>query len=448
MSPDPHERRSAEEHSPGTPESARRESWLGAGAAAVTLAALAYAAVIFHGVAPPRAVPATEWWQPRGFLLGSFLAQSSARHIVLGIAVITLPVTLVAITVFALTRSALVRTLNVATVLATGLFVFYGLRDPGPQIWTFFHWRGSAVIVAMALVSAVAGMAPLLTTSWARRGWVLRLLVYVPLAIAVIAAQRAFTGTDPTLPFSISPWPVITVFGLDVVGTVVTGLLACVALGSASFAMRRTRFVVSALGMIAAFAIVLGWIHLRLGLGLPLLGTALGIGALVLGLASFAEGGLEAGLRRPGAMTAASALLLGLPLFIGEAWIQLDYHETRDVRAQRIIDALDSFYQRELIYPEELRELVESRDLDRVPRPRIGFAFLGPPEFVYQNFGTDYILEFSAPGWVQCAYNPPWQDDGEDDLFGSADEDDLPDAEEDARLPGAWSCPMKPPTLW
>ena len=47
------------------------------------------------------------------------------------------------------------------------------------------------------------------------------------------------------------------------------------------------------------------------------------------------------------------------------------------------------------------------------------------------------ILEFSAPRWIQCAYNPPYADEYEE--------------EEDAELEdlgGSWSCPSKPPELW
>ena len=60
----------------------------------------------------------------------------------------------------------------------------------------------------------------------------------------------------------------------------------------------------------------------------------------------------------------------------------------------------------------------------------------------YQNFGISYLLEFSTPRWVQCAYNPPYQEEDEEDF-----EDELDD-EDEGDLPGSWSCPSTPPELW
>jgi len=129
---------------------------------------------------------------------------------------------------------------------------------------------------------------------------------------------------------------------------------------------------------------------------------------------------------------ALGGLLLGLPLLVGQPMTRLDYTTTRDDRAQRVIDALQSHYDEALIYPESLEELVASGVLAELPRPQIGF--LSQQDFLYQSFGTGYVLEFSAPRWIQCAYNPPYQDEYEE--------------EEEEDLGGAWSCPSKPPELW
>jgi len=99
---------------------------------------------------------------------------------------------------------------------------------------------------------------------------------------------------------------------------------------------------------------------------------------------------------------------------------------------------LDAYYAREGLYPDALEELVGAGDLDRVPRPRIGFAGLGAERFTYDSFGTSYLIEFSAPRWVQCAYNPPYPDEEEEGAPGEGEE----------ALGGAWSCPSKPPELW
>ncbi len=128
------------------------------------------------------------------------------------------------------------------------------------------------------------------------------------------------------------------------------------------------------------------------------------------------------------------------PVLVGMAVVERDYTFTRDQRAHRITEALQTYYDREDGYPDRLNDLVEAGLLEAVPLPRVGFAFIEQQQFVYQNFGISYLLEFSTPRWVQCAYNPPYQDEEE------YEEEELEDEEGD--LPGSWSCPSKPPELW
>ncbi len=124
-------------------------------------------------------------------------------------------------------------------------------------------------------------------------------------------------------------------------------------------------------------------------------------------------------------------MLTGLPILLGQLLVRWDYAQTRDASAQRLIEALARHYEREQLYPDSLQELVRTSELDSLPRPHIGFGFLGRPPFAYQGFGTSYLLEFAAPRWVQCAYNPPYPDEDPDEALG-----------------GAWSCPSRPPELW
>jgi hypothetical protein len=162
-------------------------------------------------------------------------------------------------------------------------------------------------------------------------------------------------------------------------------------------------------------------------------------------------------LQRRALAAGTGALLLGLPLLLGEVWARIDYSRTRDVYARRVIDALQQYYARESIYPDSLDALVQSGDLDAVPRPAIGFGFLDDSSFTYQAFGTSFLLEFAAPRWVQCAYNPPYSDEadaaGGDEQNGAPAESTPhvaaagPDAAGDVRG-GAWSCPSSPPELW
>ena len=100
--------------------------------------------------------------------------------------------------------------------------------------------------------------------------------------------------------------------------------------------------------------------------------------------------------------------------------------------------------------------MVEAKLLDAIPQPEIGFALPGEEvaAFTYQGFGTSYLLEFSAPRWVQCAYNPPYLDEtgedaGDDPALDVAQGGDEASSEgEDDLGGGAWSCPSKPPELW
>lgn len=415
-------------------------------------AALAWAVLVYYGFGPYPTQSHVPWWHPRGFLLSSALLAPFDGRTQLAIAALSAPAFALALGAFAGSRSAVARLLALAAALASGLFLFYGLRYPGPQIWRFFEWRASAVMLAMALLAAASLLAPLLAASWLRRGWALRAALYLPLAVLVAASAANITGTDPELRFAVSPWPVLTVFGYDLVAALSAGLLACLGLGLAAWRLRGRRPPVSASGLVGALAIPALWVGLELPRGLWLLAGALALAVAGLRMVALAAGNLTMGLRSSAGYTALGALLLVAPLLAGRAWARLDYRATREVRAQQVIDALAAYYAREGVYPERLDELVGAGVLERVPTPRIGLAALGGAEFGYQNFGTDYLLEFAAPGWTQCAFSPPWVDEFEGGNFlDPAGPDAGPpedEAEPPASLPGSWSCPSKPPELW
>jgi hypothetical protein len=443
--------------------------------ALLLVALLAYAALVYFGLGPMPDGLVREWWQPRGFLRGSALLAPLGENVRLAIAVLWLPSAGLAAAAFAASRSALVRTLALGAAFACGLFLFYALRPPGPQIWAFFRWRGSAVMLSIALVAASSLAAPLLAASWLRLGWSARAATFAPALGGVALLQTHVTGTDPSLPFSVSPWPVLTVFGLGFVATPLAAAFALAAVALAGWRWRARRPLLAGAGIAAATGGGVAALRLEPTPDAVLAG-AIALAALALAVASHAAGGRSAGARTAAGRAALAAVLVGLPLLAGRTWASLDYRETRDERAQRIIDALAAYYAREGGYPEDLRQLVAARDLDAVPRPRIGLEALAPQEFTYQNFGTDYLLEFAAPGWTQCAYSPPWSDETERDPLASdrgqdeaaaeapldedvappvaedegAPIDDAEDADDEAieSLPGEWSCPSKPPDLW
>lgn len=433
--------------------------------AGALLAALVvvYAALVHHGVGPDLAGADGRWYEPRGWLRlplsglgdGPAIASISAVAFALTAAVV------------ATSRSAVARWLALSGAIASACFAYYGLAFPLP--WRVFGGHWSAAIATFALVAGGALASVWLAASWRERGWSLRALFYAPVFLVVVALERNVTGTDPSLPLALSPWPAVPVFGLGVVAFTVAFVLLGVAGGlalHASSAAARRRVLVSAAGAVLgvgvpwlalAFAAQQGLLPFSAGPGLYGLVTA---GALLL-LAAAApplrHRPEPAGERAR--LFALSAILLGLPLVTGQTLARLDYAVTRNERAQQLIEALQAHFAEEHVYPDSLDELVEAGRLASVPAPRIGFAPFGQSAFVYQNFGTSFLLEFHATRWIQCAYNPPYDD--EDDLDGHAPDDrgfgagrardSAPHSaldDDGDGLEGAWSCPSNPPELW
>jgi hypothetical protein len=457
-----------------------------------------YALLIHHGIGPGPVGVELRWYEPRGFLLRwgwlSFAFESAPRLILL----LTLPAVALSLAVVATTTSAVARAISVICVVATPLYLYYG--DQATRVWEWFGWRGSAVLTLLAVCVGLPLAAPLLAASWLRLGWPLRVATYLPFAFGTIAFLRNATGTDPSLRFNISPWPAVPVFGLEVAALFIAAWLLGVALGLRGVAEWRrgpggiSRLVVGVgLGIAVPVAILAvgDWLSLfpfEVGRG-AYLASAL-VCALAIGLAaSLGLRGDVEGTRLRSLYSGVGAALVLLPILVGQAWARVDYFVTREERAREIIDALAVWYEREGLYPDELDLLLESRDLEAIPRPAIGFGFLYDGEFRYRSFGTSFLLEFPAPRWVECAYTPPFEDEDEEDPDAAADAqaadedeeleawerpapgaeeaapEDAPEAatadaagepdggaEEGEREAGglgeSWSCPSKPPELW
>lgn len=392
---------------------------------------LAWTAMIHHGLGP-RPELGAHWYSPNGFLtrwlaatpFGSLLTERWQ-----GFLVFWTPAALLAAGCWLASRSALLRTAALAGALASALFLFYALgAETSRIVWTLFHWRASGAMLGLAVSVAAALTTPWLAASWLGLPWILRIVSYLPVAFAVVAIERGVTGTNPRLPFAISPWPAVPVFGLDVAGTVIASLLAGAALGLFGLArLRRGHPGTGIAALLVGLLLPALWLA-RAGQGfLPFrvgdraIGLTLPVAALVIAAAALPRFEPER-LARRARVLGVAALLLGLPLLAGQGWARLDYARNRDLRAERVIDALAHYYEREQIYPETLEALVTSGDLEEVPEPTAGFALLGDEaRFTYQAFGTSYLLEFPAPRWVQCAYNPPyqaepWEDEPDDAL--------------------------------
>jgi hypothetical protein len=420
---------------------------------ALLFASLAWTAMIHHGLGPRPDLGAA-WYSPTGFLTRALLGtplESLVTERGMGLLAFWTPSLLLSAACWIVTRSALVRAAAAASTLAAAMFLLYAFGSEMARVaWTLFHWRLSGTLLGISAVIGAALTAPWLAASWLRLSWPLRILTFLPVAIGVIAIERGVTGTNPRLPFAISPWPAVQVFGLEVVGTIVASLLAGAALGVAGVALlRRGRLPLGAVALVVGLALPAAWLVLG-GQGfLPfrpgVRGFVVATVLCALALATAALPGEPGRLLRRARILGWAAVLLGLPLLIGQAWARMDYARNRDVQAQRVIDALATYYGREQIYPETLEALVESKDLEAVPKPQLGFGFLGNgTSFTYQAFGTSYLLEFPAPRWVQCAYNPPYD---EEEL---AEDDPLPGEAEDPEeaMAGSWSCPSSPPELW
>jgi len=393
------------------------------------LGTVLWAALLHHGVGP--AFQKGSWLEPSSFLWGPI-----PMELLPALALLVLPCAAIAVAVCFVTPSALARTLAGFSAIASTCFVFYGLE--ADRVWRFFHWRWSVTTVLFSMVVAVACYAPLLAARWRLLGWPLRLATYLPIFAVLVVFERNITGTNPELPFALSPWPVVQIAGLELVASAIAALEIGVAFGLAGLS-RGAGFALA--GVLAAVGFPL--FSLALGSEIALLpfqagprlyaSTAAACLLVLTACALWPPRSRAAFGRRAGNLLL-GGLLAALPLVVGQALTRLDYSVTRDERAQSIIDALATHRTRTNAYPDELSELVGAGLLAEVPRPRIGFG--SPQKFTYQNFGESYLLEFSAPRWIQCAYNPPYvTEPGEE-------------PEDTDELLGAWSCPQKPPELW
>jgi hypothetical protein len=416
----------------------QRRSWIGW----LLLGLLAlYAGFVHHGFG---AVPETfdlAWYNPRSFMIYFLQANTPLdpwNRPTLTLAIALVPAIALALGAGLALRSSLGRVLALTLVFATLLFLRAGISTPLP--WRIYQWLFSALILSVALSLASGILAPLLAGSWLRLRWGLRLLVYLPIFALAIGLMRNATGFDPRAPLNLSLWPTVPFFGFQVVD-------AYLALAFCGVALVLTGVAARSLGVRAWGAAAAGGLLLVVGLA-TVGGTGwapAGVVSAASGLAIYAGRRIPRGTSRahaPGLRTGVAALLISLPLFVGQGLVERDYAQTQHGRAQQMIDALAAYYAAEEVYPESLQVLVDEKRLDSIPRPAIGFRLLSDPEFSYQSFGDNYLLEFSAPGWVQCQYNPPWIDDFEargfqDESYQEGDEG------------GVWQCPPpRPPDFF
>jgi len=325
------------------------------------------------------------------------------------------------------------------SLLAIGVslcaFSYYGWLAPG--LWGLFSWRWPACLFLTAVFGALFAMAPILAEDLGKRpGWVVGLLQLL-LFTAIYLTSTEVTGTNPALRLNTSPWPVVTLFGFLLVGLVLGVIHLSIGLGLfVRHALPGTRGLLVGGGLAALLAALLAEVPFEarsLGNGLML--------ALPAGIIALLAGRRNEGERIP---TALAFLRAGLVLLaciaIGQWQAEAFQADARNEVASTVITALDRYHEDHDCFPDELSNLVPDY-LPEIPKPQIGWLRDEDERFTYIDLGSSYMLEFSSVLWVQCAYNPPYLDLFEDD-------DACEPAERDPSSDGAWTCQTKPPQLW
>ena len=404
------------------------------------LLAAAWAALTYRGLATP-AGPA--WWQPSGFLHQStWLGElASVPFVGADVVVLALVPAALCVGVFRLSHSPGARTLSVAAVCCSALFGFYGLHAYFP--WEFFGTSATAVLVATGLAAGLAATLPfhvdrtLRTPSLAERR--VRAVSGAALALLAVAAMRHITGFDSGSRFNLSPWPAFSIFGIEFAGHAIAGsqLALAAALAARPVATNFPDLRIAAL--LAGGVIVSLWPIAEFGWGTAWIGLL--VATYGVPLLAIQRRLPVARQRELSAALGIAGIALAVTIATGKGLATGDHAHSRFVLAERVIDALAAYEQREQTYPDDLDELVAANDLREVPRPRIGFdllyatELLEPPVFDYHGLGSSYVLEFASAEWVQCAYTPPWIDeDGPEELDEPVEE--------------AWACPDTRPDLW
>ena len=452
---------------------------------------LGYTLFAHQGLGLPKANAKPTWWHPTGFLNDWPIIGSASETWWVGTLMVLIPALLLGIGVLWGTRSAIARAMAITCVLVVAMFGFYGYQADG--IWEFFHWRASVLFVSLAAAISFTLASPWLAASWLRLGWAGRLVLYLPLFLFIVGLERHATGWDKNMAMNFSPWPAVPVIGFEIGAFTLIGFLFGLAFGVWGLSVLRSNRLLGAIGIALGVVFPLIWFSSRFSqpeaFGTILL---LVISCVALGLAAITTGeNRDYRLRQRALHLGVGASLAFFPLFVGRSMSLSDYSASRFVHAQKLIDGLHAHYMEEGLYPDELDELIELEYLSEIPRPTVGFdvvyalGWMDSPEFEYRSLGSSYVLEFVSTEWVQCAYNPPWLDEDEDEdygiedpdyedrynydkfEYGRGDEEDYEDYEEyeeeevdveeeadeiadtgEEEEDSAWSCPSSRPQLW
>ena len=443
-------------------------------AAALVLAVFYY---YFLGAGPgPSELPEDlEWWRPKGWLMRwdlmlgmAEMADGEGASSLAPVLLFCIPPLAMLVTGLYLFRAALARTIVVWLSVMLCVVTYYGVS--AERVWRFFEWRFVAVAASFVAILASALFAPSLLRSLLRIPRTIAALLLLALFAGIFVLQTEITGTNPDMRFNISPWPVITVFGMLFTGY----MLAAFHLSAGAGLWLSSKL--PGAGGVAAGAVVAAGLA---ALGAGLIFTEPPVSRLVtFGIIAAVYMVLARRLaseETPVPASALSRIAAGLMIvaMIGASdRVAISNQVTaRDSTARTVLLALEEYKKSKAEYPDRLAELVPDF-LNAIPKPQIGLIRQDSDEFDYSSFGDSYALEFASVYWVQCAYSPPYE-------FATYDEDEEEEAEEEDRremdfdedvdvaarvesddektaneslrnagLAGSWNCPREPPKIW
>lgn len=431
------------------------------------------------GPSPSEMFDDLEWYRPRGWLLRwdammslAELADAEGPERLIPVYLFLIPPIALVVGAFLLFKSAVLRAFLFWLGMNIAIFAYYGIT--AERVWRFFEWRFLAVASSLAAVVTVILFGPSLLRALGKIPRAIAGVLLLALFAGVFMLQTEITGTDSDLRFNITPWPVVTVFGMLIIGYMLAALH--IAAGAGLWVSTKTAGITGiAAGAILAAALgVAGAFFVFSDPPAGMVFTFAIISLVYMVTARL----LATGERTPPETSGVARIAAGLIVFLivgvtNEA--AKSYQITaRNETAQTVLIALEAYKKDHDEYPERLKHLVPDY-VDEVPRPQIGLILDEDDEFDYSNFGDSYALEFASVQWVQCAYSPPYEfaayddedeedeaeyedegaeEDWEDyDVAAGAEEQTEEEKELTARLreaglEGSWNCAEEPPKVW
>jgi hypothetical protein len=220
--------------------------------------ALLYYEFLGPGPTPSERAQDLPWWRPAGWayeldapVIGTFQSlgsdhQQARRELrwdwggPLLFGLFALPPVALTVLGFRLFAGVLARALLLASGLTLCAFVYYGWLDP--LTWREYSWRWPIALFVTAGYLSVFALAPALVRAARARSPAVQAAALLVFFVPVYVLSTEVTGTDPSLEWNLSPWPVITLYGFLLFGLLFgvihlaagVGLLARERLGGAT----------------------------------------------------------------------------------------------------------------------------------------------------------------------------------------------------------------------